>query len=89
MRSSSTLMLKPMNCPHHIKIFASQPHSYPIFPCASRIRHRLSLEQSANSRIPEYAVHSKTTPTFSAPKTRSEKRSPLSSLVKIVLTTPV
>ena len=25
-------MLKPMNCPHHIKIFASQPHSYSDLP---------------------------------------------------------
>jgi threonyl-tRNA synthetase len=25
-------MLKPMNCPHHIKIFASQPHSYRELP---------------------------------------------------------
>src|SRR5687768_1011751 len=25
-------MLKPMNCPHHIKIFASQPHSYRDLP---------------------------------------------------------
>jgi len=26
-------MLKPMNCPHHIKIFSSQPHSYRDLPC--------------------------------------------------------
>src|SRR5580704_16680479 len=26
------VMLKPMNCPHHIKIFASQPHSYRDLP---------------------------------------------------------
>jgi threonyl-tRNA synthetase len=25
-------MLKPMNCPHHIKIFASKPHSYRDLP---------------------------------------------------------
>jgi threonyl-tRNA synthetase len=25
-------MLKPMNCPHHIKIYASQPHSYRDLP---------------------------------------------------------
>ena len=25
-------MLKPINCPHHIKIFASQPHSYRDLP---------------------------------------------------------
>jgi threonyl-tRNA synthetase len=25
-------LLKPMNCPHHIKIFASQPHSYREMP---------------------------------------------------------
>jgi threonyl-tRNA synthetase len=25
-------MLRPMNCPHHIKIFASQPHSYRDLP---------------------------------------------------------
>lgn len=25
-------MLKPMNCPHHIKLFASQPHSYRDLP---------------------------------------------------------
>ncbi len=25
-------LLKPMNCPHHIKIFASQPHSYRDMP---------------------------------------------------------
>jgi len=25
-------LLKPMNCPHHIKIFASQPHSYRELP---------------------------------------------------------
>ncbi|MEO7598908.1 MAG: threonine--tRNA ligase [Opitutus sp.] len=25
-------MLKPMNCPHHIKIFGSQPHSYRDLP---------------------------------------------------------
>ena len=25
-------MLKPMNCPHHLKIFASQPHSYRDLP---------------------------------------------------------
>ncbi len=25
-------MLKPMNCPHHIKIFASRPHSYRDLP---------------------------------------------------------
>jgi threonyl-tRNA synthetase len=25
-------LLKPMNCPHHIKIFASQPHSYRDLP---------------------------------------------------------
>lgn len=25
-------MLKPMNCPHHIRIFASQPHSYRDLP---------------------------------------------------------
>ncbi len=25
-------MLKPMNCPHHIKVFASQPHSYKDLP---------------------------------------------------------
>ncbi len=28
----SGFMLKPMNCPHHIKIFASQPHSYRDLP---------------------------------------------------------
>ena len=25
-------LLKPMNCPHHIKIFASEPHSYRDLP---------------------------------------------------------
>jgi len=25
-------LLKPMNCPHHVKIFASQPHSYRDLP---------------------------------------------------------
>ncbi len=25
-------LLKPMNCPHHVKIFASQPHSYRDMP---------------------------------------------------------
>jgi threonyl-tRNA synthetase len=25
-------LLKPMNCPHHIKVFASQPHSYRDLP---------------------------------------------------------
>jgi len=25
-------LLKPMNCPHHIKIFDSQPHSYRDLP---------------------------------------------------------
>ncbi len=25
-------MLKPMNCPHHVKIYASQPHSYRDLP---------------------------------------------------------
>ena len=28
----SGYLLKPMNCPHHIKIFASQPHSYRDMP---------------------------------------------------------
>jgi threonyl-tRNA synthetase len=28
----SGFLLKPMNCPHHIKIFASQPHSYRDLP---------------------------------------------------------
>jgi threonyl-tRNA synthetase len=28
----SGFMLKPMNCPHHIKIYASQPHSYRDLP---------------------------------------------------------
>jgi threonyl-tRNA synthetase len=31
-RLLSGFMLKPMNCPHHIKIFASQPHSYRDLP---------------------------------------------------------
>lgn len=35
-RADETLLdgflLKPMNCPHHIKIFASQPHSYRDLP---------------------------------------------------------
>ena len=25
-------LLKPMNCPHHIRIFASAPHSYRDLP---------------------------------------------------------
>lgn len=28
----SGYLLKPMNCPHHIKVFASQPHSYRDLP---------------------------------------------------------
>jgi threonyl-tRNA synthetase len=28
----SGFMLKPMNCPHHIKIYSSQPHSYRDLP---------------------------------------------------------
>jgi threonyl-tRNA synthetase len=28
-------LLKPMNCPHHIKIFASDHHSYRDLPSAS------------------------------------------------------
>ena len=37
-------MLKPMNCPHHIKIFSSQPHSLPRPPGApGGIRDRLPL----------------------------------------------
>lgn len=30
--SDEEYLLKPMNCPHHIKIFASQPHSYRDLP---------------------------------------------------------
>ena len=30
--SDEQYLLKPMNCPHHIKIFASQPHSYRDLP---------------------------------------------------------
>jgi len=29
---SAAYLLKPMNCPHHIKIFASQKHSYRDLP---------------------------------------------------------
>ncbi len=25
-------LLKPMNCPHHVKLYASQPHSYRVLP---------------------------------------------------------
>ena len=30
--SDEQYLLKPMNCPHHIKIYASQPHSYRDLP---------------------------------------------------------
>ena len=30
--SGEQYLLKPMNCPHHIKIYASQPHSYRDLP---------------------------------------------------------
>jgi threonyl-tRNA synthetase len=30
--SEEQYLLKPMNCPHHIKIFASEPHSYRDLP---------------------------------------------------------
>lgn len=30
--SDEEYLLKPMNCPHHIKIFASEPHSYRDLP---------------------------------------------------------
>ena len=42
-------MLKPMNCPHHIKIFASQPHSIATCRSASRSSARLPLGASPAS----------------------------------------
>ena len=37
-------LLKPMNCPHHIQIYAAEPRSYRDLPrAAGRVRHGLSL----------------------------------------------
>ena len=54
-------LLKPMNCPMHIKIFSSEQHSYRGHARAPRrVRHRLSLgeERRAGRHDPRPRLHS-------------------------------
>src|SRR6187549_2670184 len=49
-------LMKPMNCPHHIKIFASQPHSYRDLPVrlaefGTVYRYEQSGELSGMTRV--------------------------------------
>jgi len=55
-----TVHVEAMNCPHHIKIFASQPHFLPRSSRAPRgVRHVYRWEQSGDSRDDRVAVHSR------------------------------
>ncbi|HED53692.1 MAG TPA: threonine--tRNA ligase [Phycisphaerales bacterium] len=54
-------LLKPMNCPHHIKIYASQPHSYKELPIrlsefGTVYRWEQSGELSGLTRVRSFTV---------------------------------
>jgi hypothetical protein len=70
-------MLKPMNCPHHAKIFGSAPTPTATCPSASpSSAPSIAGSSPANSTAsPASAASPRTTPTSSAPKTRSPPKS--------------
>lgn len=54
-------MLRPMNCPHHIQIFANRPHSYRELPLRLRedglcFRYEQSGELSGLTRVRSFSI---------------------------------
>ena len=68
-REGEEYCLRPMNCPHHIMIYAAEPHSYRELPMrlaelANMHRWEKSGQVSGMSRV---RIMTSTTPIFSAP----------------------
>ncbi len=83
-------MLKPMNCPHHIKIFASQPHSYRDLPVrlaefGTVYRWEQSGELNGMTRVRGFTQDD--AHLFCTPDQVAQEVLGCLSLVKIVLTT--
>jgi threonyl-tRNA synthetase len=83
-------MLKPMNCPHHIKIFASQPHSYRDLPVrlaefGTVYRWEQSGELNGMTRVRGFTQDD--AHLFCAPDQVAQEVLGCLSLVKTVLTT--
>jgi len=83
-------MLKPMNCPHHIKLFDSQPHSYRDLPVrlaefGTVYRWEQSGELSGMTRVRGFTQDD--AHLFCTEEQVAEELIGCLSLVKIVLTT--
>jgi len=83
-------LLKPMNCPHHIKIFASQPHSYRDLPVrlaefGTVYRWEQSGELNGMTRVRGFTQDD--AHLFCTPEQVAHEVLGCLSLVKIVLTT--
>jgi len=83
-------MLKPMNCPHHIKLFDSQPHSYRDLPVrlaefGTVYRWEQSGELSGMTRVRGFTQDD--AHIFCTEEQVAEELIGCLSLVKIVLTT--
>ena len=83
-------LMKPMNCPHHIKIFASQPHSYRDLPVrlaefGTVYRWEQSGELSGMTRVRGFTQDD--AHLFCTPEQVAHEVLGCLSLVKIVLTT--
>ena len=74
---SEEYLLKPMNCPHHIQIFAAQPRSYRDLPVRlAEFGTVYRYEQSGElSGLTASEGSPRTTPTCSAPRSRSARNS--------------
>ena len=70
-------VLRPMNCPHHMMIYANRPHSYRDLPMRiGEIAHDFRYESSGTLKASSAAVTSaRTMLTCSAPRSRSRARS--------------
>ncbi|MFQ6047783.1 MAG: threonine--tRNA ligase [Phycisphaerae bacterium] len=61
MPDGERLLLRPMNCPHHIKIYASEPHSYRDLPVrlaefGAVYRYEQSGELSGMARVRGFTI---------------------------------
>jgi len=83
-------LLKPMNCPHHIKVFDSQPHSYRDLPVrlaefGTVYRFEQSGELNGMTRVRSFTVDD--AHLFATEDQVEQEVMGCLSLVKIVLTT--
>ena len=74
-------VLRPMNCPHHMMIYANRPHSYRDLPMRiGEIAHDFRYESSGTLKASSAAVTSaRTTLTCSALRSRSRAKSLMSA----------